>query len=941
MSLAITEKLQPQQQRPGGCVGIFFQLLDWNRRLAKKKLFSKRLLPPVRAAKKASKKFGGGSNDKMPMAKLLLIADENRGGFPNAKESDDVGDGMQAPGLVARLMGLESMPLVTHEKPRKALDSEAEKSREKDGSEFPRLDQDLCLENGGFGKLDSRPQKLQKTGGFLERRPANAARAGPDLFCKNVLAARSRKQHHRLASPVKSPRLLSGSHRARLVQAATRILEPGLQSRNRNKCALTYMASSQVNTEEGSNASTSLKRSQELLSDSLVGSCRSCGSLVEVSELRLGSKELVENEHGSLALGLSSASSSHGSCLESKPKLPFMENEQSRATSLAIQAKVNVQSKSHDIVKKKKHAQNDEDPCKPPQHDGMPRTTPKKNNLRQNQPTPVRDKLSPAFKDCTRRQSRRDPSESNEPKDFVALNRNMNNYSRMKSTSKVSDRQRVEMSRNGWERNVAHKRTINATHFENVGAVSPTFEKPRSHKGTVPCSNRSINRNCVKSHELQNKDGGHSFSGRNNDIVSFTFNSPMKHATKLCSYREVVEKSRGQHEISHDTSHPENLVFNPKSGSSMPQRRTALRGDELSNLLDEKIRELTSLDRDELGKRDARSTASILEELISALTGGAPISEENVGKCFSGSSTTDDTHSHCKNLPGFPISQSQMCNNNGNFQEYAKASISASYLASDNDQPSPISILEASFSNDSCSFGSHNGSSGGKLNFELAESCNTTVSFDPDNDLLDSATSIYIMRSGIEKIPHSSDRSSTKVSEWELPESRLSHASETILNAELLFENICLSNSDGLVESSAKSFLLDLLETIIHTFVLGPKSCSDCMEAEERNQLRAFFFDCIIECVDLKYNQFLKTGFKTWLKLPLFLSRDCVTREVEDEIKGWMCLAGKFLDDLIEKEMNNSTRKWTDCEIEAFETGMEVERDILQALVDEMVIDLC
>lgn len=42
-SLAIVEK---KPQRTGGCVGIFFQLFDWNRRFSKKKLFSKKLLPP-------------------------------------------------------------------------------------------------------------------------------------------------------------------------------------------------------------------------------------------------------------------------------------------------------------------------------------------------------------------------------------------------------------------------------------------------------------------------------------------------------------------------------------------------------------------------------------------------------------------------------------------------------------------------------------------------------------------------------------------------------------------------------------------------------------------------------------------------------------------------------------------------------------------------------
>lgn len=45
-SLVIAEKRTTSSHRPGGCVGIFFQLFDWNRRFAKKKLFSKKFLPP-------------------------------------------------------------------------------------------------------------------------------------------------------------------------------------------------------------------------------------------------------------------------------------------------------------------------------------------------------------------------------------------------------------------------------------------------------------------------------------------------------------------------------------------------------------------------------------------------------------------------------------------------------------------------------------------------------------------------------------------------------------------------------------------------------------------------------------------------------------------------------------------------------------------------------
>lgn len=44
--LAITEKKKNNEKQSGGCVGIFFQLFDWNRRFTKKRFFSKKLLPP-------------------------------------------------------------------------------------------------------------------------------------------------------------------------------------------------------------------------------------------------------------------------------------------------------------------------------------------------------------------------------------------------------------------------------------------------------------------------------------------------------------------------------------------------------------------------------------------------------------------------------------------------------------------------------------------------------------------------------------------------------------------------------------------------------------------------------------------------------------------------------------------------------------------------------
>ncbi|KAM3288561.1 hypothetical protein P3S67_021991 [Capsicum chacoense] len=114
---AITER---QPQRPCGCVGIFFQLFDRNHRFAKK-LFPKKLLSPA-CLKQDSKKFGG--DEKLP--KLRLIIDESSGEFLNAKNNGMTNTRceskreMKAPSLVARLMGLESMPAGSGSKPQKA-----------------------------------------------------------------------------------------------------------------------------------------------------------------------------------------------------------------------------------------------------------------------------------------------------------------------------------------------------------------------------------------------------------------------------------------------------------------------------------------------------------------------------------------------------------------------------------------------------------------------------------------------------------------------------------------------------------------------------------------------------------------------------------------------------------------------------------------------------
>ncbi|XP_018508303.1 uncharacterized protein LOC103831147 isoform X2 [Brassica rapa] len=270
---AITEK---RPNRLGGCVGVFFQLFDWNRRFAKRKLFSRKSLLP---GKQGSKRFG--RDEKMLKSKLNLIDDENRGGFPNRGEVVELKKhDMRPPSLVARLMGLDSLPSNHRDKDKK---KKKPSHQIQDNNKCGLFGEIIEEEENGIDK--SRPQKMQRTTtGVCDRRGVMVKKFGSEaLQIKNVLT-RVRKQHHqhqKLASPhVRSPRL-HNRRNSRLIDAATRILEPG---RRNVKHAIAYPSSSGVRRFENVG-----KEPVEF-----VASCKACGSFVDVR----GSSPVAEEEFG-------------------------------------------------------------------------------------------------------------------------------------------------------------------------------------------------------------------------------------------------------------------------------------------------------------------------------------------------------------------------------------------------------------------------------------------------------------------------------------------------------------------------------------------------------------------------------------------------------------------------------------------------------------------
>ncbi|KAF2295320.1 hypothetical protein GH714_032567 [Hevea brasiliensis] len=83
------------------------------------------------------------------------------------------------------------------------------------------------------------------------------------------------------------------------------------------------------------------------------------------------------------------------------------------------------------------------------------------------------------------------------------------------------------------------------------------------------------------------------------------------------------------------------------------------------------------------------------------------------------------------------------------------------------------------------------------------------------------------------------------------------------------------------------------------------------------------------------------TQIRSMERVPLCMNTEMLIEEVGKEIRRWTNLAGMIPDEIIEWEMSHSLGKWTDFEIESFETGAQIDWDILQVLVDELVTDFC
>ncbi|KAJ9564371.1 hypothetical protein OSB04_000337 [Centaurea solstitialis] len=475
-------------------------------------------------------------------------------------------------------------------------------------------------------------------------------------------------------------------------------------------------------------------------------------------------------------------------------------------------------------------------------------------------------------------------------KDFVALNRSSTGRTRSRTPSKVED-----------------------TKFDKRGKFENGLKRPITHVRKQPESCGMIGSSSNNRPPRMVSNGGN----KNCDGMTFRFNSSMN-MNNRCEMPTKLERRRNPNGATSKTTTRKKSAVDEKIGLQKP---FPLTGDSLGAILEEKLKELAN----QVEYESKRSSANIFQELICALK-DRPIAENDLGfssrrNCFSASKIVDMIRTRA-------LTKSETT---GGLIGYKSI-----------DHLSPGSVLEASFSNDSCCSSSLEDSS---VRTQHADSM--SYSYD-ESQLLDTETDPF-SSCGVKEdnsydiiadlLTYISEVLSSLLDAG-IKESKRAHIMETVFNSELVIGNQ-VARKPNEPNSFLVCRLLLELETVAEVMRMKFGNFLGSENPKAGYQMKRVVFDSLIEFLDSKYGRYSKCGFRAWMTVPPFVGPEILVHEVMEEVRRWMGFVGQSSDDLVEGDMSRCLGKWTDFEMEGYEIGGRIEGDVVEMLVDEIVADLC
>ncbi|KZV22325.1 hypothetical protein F511_05279 [Dorcoceras hygrometricum] len=880
--------------------GGFLQMFDWNAK-SRKKLFSSHSDLPEQFKQK--KRCDGN----LPMTQLQMLDEYEvsagasiKGGSEYSCASSVTEEDIyatKAPGVVARLMGLDSMP----------------KSSVPQPYSTPHFDS-LSVQSSYYStkNLESSQDPLQGvwSQNIMEPKYQKVIHRPIEKFQTEILPPKSAKSipvtHHKLLSPIKSVNFIPSKDAAQIMEAAARIIEPGPQASTKSKLLLVGSSSGPLRIRDLKEKAQATQKTSNLFERSH-----------ESSEL-CTNKNIREHLLNKSWDGLVDAE-----------ELTSIGKNRGKSISLALQAKANVKKReglnlngSRSVAGKEASELNSNQLFKnqsitqsalkrPTSHNSS--SVLRQNNQKQNcmvdkGKLPLKSGGKVVTVDST----------TSSHKDSKNFSGNSKVSSRKWGSDLKDDKGEVLGSRS--ERVTRKKRSIDGSYQPERNQAAQSM---RTHKNGKSIQSSAI----VDGQTRWDQDS----RGNGVDIVSFTFTSPMRRSGSGSDTSMDIGEN---HKMFTSDSRSKKALLSSEgiSSSKFSFRGHNLRGsDMLSALLEQKLKELTHA----VEFSNLKTRAVLHDSVLSPNTEPTAQQENTKGgvhpdNIFSGACT-----SFC------PADSQNFTTTSQKYQEGTKEetiehcnSTSQSKISIDRRLPSPVSVLEHHSFLESC-----NSSDTASSNFSCKKNSSsiyaqglpgtytlgTLLTIEGDAELSDSASSSTAAKT----LATSQETSSTlancvKPMKWEL-----AYIKDIICNIDQSFTDYAL----GRARTVIKPHLFDQMERQ-KRFSNGPGG-----PIPQTN--RRVLFQCVSECLDLKCRQYVVGGSKQWIKgLSWVRRKERLAEEIYDEISGWIAIGDSLVDELVDKDMSSHHGRWLDFETEAFELGIQIQSRILNSLIDEVVADM-
>ncbi|GAB2211630.1 hypothetical protein Drorol1_Dr00024954 [Drosera rotundifolia] len=415
------------------------------------------------------------------------------------------------------------------------------------------------------------------------------------------------------------------------------------------------------------------------------------------------------------------------------------------------------------------------------------------------------------------------------------------------------------------------------------------------------------------------RDGEHSRSLQNSaevrsnmDVISFTFTSPIKRSGSASqSYLEYAENS-GDFGIG-----SLNLINQHESkGLSSRLKLNFVSGDSLSLLLEQKLKELT--DRVELVQSDTITEETDIDSSSCLLNSTSEVNspEETSAEKNSQSLNEDLIRKDSEAIIEADCGCSDKDEESGHLNETYDLAFITDYSNSRESCFSSNSIAYRNYGNDhASSLGSHQVS--GSQSVENLHQVVQELNFS------DTAVSSCIKGCGGQNTTAEIiSNDFAKSSRWEFD-----YVQQIIRLVPLeefrLDENIEIIAADVFVQ-------------LEHLILLTER------DSEWNSKLvRKLLFDCVNESISLRCSGSCFGRYSVWANWDTCIQKgDVLATELCKEFARLKSMGSLVLDELVDKDMSTRNGRWLDFELEMLEEGVEIVSGIEISLIEELIIDI-